>query len=133
MNNGETARTEMRRARSFLEYADDDLDAGRWARPISSSYYATFHAAKAVLAWITAAAKTHGGVKRLFSRHAVKDSDFPSDVAGTLGRLEQMRLTADYDAVEWETFTGKQARDAVKEARSFVEEAEKWLQRREGL
>ena len=114
MNNGETARTQMRRARSFLEYADDDLDSGRWARAISSSYYATFHAAKAVLAWTTATAKTHGGVKRLFSKHAVKHSDSPSEVAGTLGRLEQMRLTADCDAVQWETFTGEQARDLCR-------------------
>ena len=130
MNNGETARKEIRRALSFLGYADDDLKTGSWARAVSSSYYATFHAAKAVLAGTKAIAKTHGGVKRLFSKHAVKNSDFPSEVAGTLGRLEQMRLTADYDAVEWEVFTEREGREALDQARLFVEEAEMWLHRR---
>lgn len=130
MNNGDTARTEIRRARSFLEYADDDLATGRWARAVSSSYYAVFHAAKAVLAWTNTKAKTYGGVKRSFSRQAVSKSDFPSEVARTFGRLEQMRLTADYDAVEWETFTQKEARCATNQAGSFVEEADKWLRRR---
>lgn len=104
----------MRRARSFLECADDDLDAGRWVRAISQ--FLLRHLPRGQ------------GSPGLDHSHAVKHSDFPSKVAGTLVRLEQMRLTADYDAVEWETFTGEQARDAADEARSFVEEAEKWLQ-----
>ncbi len=130
MNNGDTARVEMRRARSFLQYADDDLSSERWARAISSSYYVVFHAAKAVLALMDIPTKTHSGLRSVFSKHAVKDSDFPPEVAGTLGRLERSRLTADYDAVAWETFTETQAKEATNQARVFVEEAEKWLMRR---
>ncbi len=130
MNNGDTARVEMRRARSFLEYADDDLSQNRWARAMSSSYYAAFHAAKAILALTDATTRSHAGLKRLFSKHAVRNSDFSPKVAKTLGRLEKSRLTADYDAVEWETFTESQAREATSQARVFVEEADGWLKRR---
>ena len=129
MNNGDTARVEMRRARSFLEYADDDLSTGRWARVMSSSCYAAFHAAKAVLALAGSPTKSHSGLQRQFSRHAVRDSDFPPDVAKTLGRLEKSRLTADYDAVKWETFTETEATEATNQARVFVEESDRWLSR----
>ncbi len=63
----------------------------------------------------------------MFSRHAVRDSDFPVKVAKTLGRLETSRLTADYDAVAWEAFTEAEAKEATNQAAVFVEEADKRL------
>lgn len=130
MKNGDTARLEMRRARSILIYAEGDLSLRHWARAISSSYYAASHAAKAVLASVNISTKSHVGLKRIFSQHAVQDSDFPPDVARTLGELLPSRLTADYDPVEWETFTKEQAKEAASRAAAFVEEAGQWLIRR---
>lgn len=132
MNNGDTARVEMRRARSFLEYADDDLARTHWAQAMSSSYYAAFRAAKAVLAMSgdDTVTKSHSGVQRMFSLHAVRDSDFPPEAAKALGRLHDSRLTADYDAVEWESFTRQDAERATARAGVFVEEADRWLKGR---
>ncbi len=79
MNNGDTARTEMRRARSFLEYANDDLSLGRWARAMSSSYYAAFHAAKAVLALVDIPSKSHSGLNRNVLPACRKGFRFPRE------------------------------------------------------
>lgn len=72
------------------------LDAGRWERAVSSSYYAVFHLAQALLASVGQAAETHGGVLALVAQHFVKDGPLPSGASRLLSHLQTDRLLADY-------------------------------------
>lgn len=116
-------------ADSNLRYAETTRKSGIYGPAVSMAYYAAFYAAQAVVAYHRLGPKTHKGVRKLFNRLAVHESDFPADVASGLARLAGGRLQADYDHETMDSWTDDQASEAIQRARSFVDEVNAWFRR----
>jgi uncharacterized protein (UPF0332 family) len=91
-----SAAEHLAKALDFTETAVLVLDAKRWERATSCTYYAVFHTAQALLATIGVAAETHAGVLSQVALHFVKDGPLPEGSSRLLSLLQNDRLLADY-------------------------------------
>ena len=73
--------------------------------------------------------KTHRAVRSLFNRLAVRESDFPGEVAPIVAELAAGRIRADYDHETMDSWTDGDAADAIRQARAFVHEVNAWFGR----
>ena len=109
-------------ADNYLRYAETTRRSGIYGPAVSMAYYAAFYAAQAVVAYHREGPKTHKGVRNVFHRLAVHESDFPGEVAQVLTALAESRIKADYDHETMDDWTDANASDAIRRARTFVEE-----------
>lgn len=115
----EIARRRLRLAAETVAEADTLIAAELWRGALNRLYYASFYAARAVLATRDLDSSRHSGVIALFQQHFVKTNLVPAAIARTLPRAFELRQTSDYaDA-------GKPAAEDVKtlraEAEAFIE------------
>ena len=92
---------------------------------ISRSYYAVFHAVKALLFSKGLDTSTHQGSMRLFNLHFIQAGLFEQRFSRVLSRAKQEREEADYFA-EY-TFSFEDAEENIKNAKVFLLESEKYL------
>jgi len=91
----------MVRARATLDDADALIELKRWNGAMNRLYYASFYAARALLATLKLDSSRHSGVISLFQQHFVRTGRVTQDTARTLPRLFEKRQTTDYgDYVE---------------------------------
>ena len=129
--------THLEETFAWLSYADETLqDArdnfrlGKYGVAVSLAYYATFYAAKSVIAFHRGRdPKTHTGVGRRFGELAVQGSDFPPAVARHLSVLAGRRGKVDYDLGYRETLEAGEAESLLDDAQTFVTEVHHWLSR----
>ena len=86
----EKAFEDLERARRELEYSDYKLALNR-------SYYAIFHAIRAVNILDEFDSSKHSGVIAHFNRHHVKNNDFDSDISKKIASAMNIRQKSDYD------------------------------------
>lgn len=109
----------LERAFIALDSANNSLDGGFYGDSISSSYYAMFHATKALIILEGKDAKTHSGVLQVLNKKFVQTGAIEKYVVDKLRRAQDMRTLSDY---EYEFIpTRKKAEKALEEARGFVE------------
>lgn len=94
---------------------------------LSRSYYAAFHAAKAILMIEGLEAKTHQGVSRLFSLHFIKSKKFDSKLSRIFSHAQKDREEADYCS-EY-VFTKEDAQKRLEEVKLFITEVESYLKK----
>jgi len=85
---------------SALESLEDSqiaIDNQRYKMAINRSYYAVFHAARALLFKKEIITKTHSGTIQKFGLEYVINDNFDGDVAKILSSLEDEREDVDYD------------------------------------
>jgi uncharacterized protein (UPF0332 family) len=97
------------------------------ADAVSRAYYGAFHYARALLLMLGEEAISHAGVERLLHRDLVRPGRLDPDVARLFGRLQKLRLDADYTS-EF-VFSPGGAAEEVGAARTFVGVARKTLLR----
>ena len=119
----------LSRADNYLRYAETNRRSGIYGPAVSMSYFASFYAAQAVVAYHREGPKTHRGVRNLFHRLAVLKSDFPGEVASVIGELADSRIKADYDHETMDDWTDSDASYAIGRARTFVAEVNAWFDR----
>jgi len=113
---------------SALESLEDSqiaIDNQRYKMAINRSYYAVFHAARALLFKKEIITKTHSGTIQKFGLEYVINDNFDGDVAKILSSLEDEREDVDYDYRF--TVTKKDAVEAINDAKKFIKECEKFL------
>jgi uncharacterized protein len=101
-----------------MESAELLLGAGKLADAVSRAYYAAFHYARALLLMDGTEPITHAGVERILHRDLVRKGELDPDVAKLFGRLQKMRLDADYTS-EF-VFTANGAAEEIDAARRFI-------------
>ena len=116
-------------AANYLRYAETTRRSGIYGPAVSMAYYASFYAAQAVVAYHREGPKNHKRVRNVFHRLAVLESDFPGEVAGVIGDLAVSRIKAAYDHATMDDWTDADASDAIRRARTFVEEVNAWFTR----
>jgi uncharacterized protein (UPF0332 family) len=115
----------LKKARDKLRTATTLIDVGAYDDSVSRSYYAAFHAAKAMLASQGLDAETHAGLKTLFSLHFIKTKRLDAKFGRYLRNLKDDREEGDYEALS--TVDAEIARNALREATEFVDEGERFL------
>jgi uncharacterized protein (UPF0332 family) len=95
-NRREHARRELAEATRVRAATRARADLGFWPDAASRAYYAACHAASAALFSLGLQARTHAGIRHLFSEHFVKPGRLPPTADATLAQLESWRQAADY-------------------------------------
>ena len=122
----ETIRGMLEKARGKLSAAEDWLAQEKYFDEIASRcYYAAFHAAQAMLL-TEGLTDTHQGVVSLFDLHFAKTGRVNPRLGRYLNNLKDDRESGDYDV--YSGIERPDAENAVREAREFLTEAERFLQ-----
>lgn len=105
MGKTELAEAEILVAEEKLMAFKDDYRGKRWANATINLYYALEHLVKSLLASVGIEAKSHEGVKILFSMHFVKPGAVHAKIGRYLGNLYDRRITAEYSPLRRSEFT----------------------------
>lgn len=116
---------EIARADSALEASKVLLQKKLLEDAVSRAYYASLHAAKAVLLSKGIETSSHRGVLSMFSLHLVKSGDIEIEYAKMLAVEREDREISDYDVLI--TINSERAEERVKEAGKFVERIKRFL------
>jgi uncharacterized protein (UPF0332 family) len=115
------SKDELHRAEDEIKAADLLKKEGFYFKSVVSSYYAIYHAAKALLLLKGVAPKPHERVERMFGLYYIKTGEFDLKIGKVIGRLMKMREEADYYPEI--PFTEDEAIEAIEMARDFLEKA----------
>ena len=128
--------TYIEEALALLGHADETLDHARvthreglYRVAVSLSYYASFYAAQAVVAYHRQGPKTHKGVRTLFGELVVEGSDFPGATSRLLSSLAKNRINADYNLATMGDWDRPKATEAIEHSQMFVTEVHAWFDR----
>ena len=101
------------------------LERESYKSAANRSYYAVFHAMRAVLAYDGYDSKKHSGIIAEFRRLYIKTGIFESGMSDTIRSLFDLRTDSDYN----DFFVASKADVAaqVKNAEHFVEQVKKYL------
>lgn len=91
------------------------------------SYYAVFHAIRAVLALDGFDSKKHSGVIAEFQKQYIKDGTFDKEMSAIIRRLFLARNNSDYD--DFFVIAKDEAIKQYNDACMFLEEIEKFLKK----
>lgn len=91
------AQYRLEKARNCLKTAQLTLDNNLYADSANRSYYAIFHAARAVMALSGEDRKKHSGVISCFQEHYIKTKIFDKEFSGILQDAFNIRQDSDYE------------------------------------
>lgn len=101
----ELAEAEIEIAKEKLEAFIDDRRARRWGNATINLYFAFEHLVKALLASAGIEAKSHEGLKILFSMHFIKPGAIHPKIGRYLGNLYDRWVTAECSPLRRSEFT----------------------------
>jgi len=113
----------LKKAESKLRSAKTELDEKLFEEAIGAAYYATYHAAKAVLLSKDISPKTHRGVITELGKEFV--GTFESGAIASVSWGLERRIKADYDVL-FDPNKGE-ALEAISKAEAFLAEAKRIL------
>ena len=93
----ELSRYRLERAKEDLETAEDNLTNGRYRASVNRSYYAVFHALRAITALDHFDSGKHSGIIAFFNQHYVKTGIFDKEFSKKIDASYRLREKADYD------------------------------------
>lgn len=105
MEKTELAKAEIMVAEEKLKAFKDDYKGKRWSNATINLYFAFEHIVKALLASVGLEAKSHEGLKILFSMHFIKPKAIQPKIGRYLGNLYDRRVTAEYSPLRRDEFT----------------------------
>ena len=116
----------LEKARNCLKASELLLSTDSFADSVNRSYYAIYHAIRAVLITINFSSKTHSGNIGEFRRRFIKTGIFPKDFSDIVGLAFDIRNDSDY-----EDFYIVSKDDVIKQTENasvFLDTVEKYLQ-----
>src|SRR3972149_11523805 len=119
MGKRELAEAEILVAEEKLMAFMDDYKGKRWSNATVNLYFACEHSVKALLAGVGIEAKSHEGLKILFSMHFIKSEAIHPKIGRYLGNLYDRRITAEYSPLRRSEFT----KDEVDTYRDWTKES----------
>ena len=87
----------LEKAKEDLETAEENLNAGKFRASVNRSYYAVFHALRAVTALDHFDSGKHSGIIAYFNLHYVKAGIFDKEISKMIDSCYRLREKADYD------------------------------------
>ena len=102
------------------------FDNGSYRSSLNRSYYALFHAIRAVNALDGFDSSKHSGVIAHFNQYYVKTGRFESSVSSIIRHASVMREQADYD--DYFAATSEDAAECLEKSSVFIDAVGKFLQ-----
>lgn len=93
----ELANYRMDRAMEMLHAAEDNLRIGQWKTALNRSYYAVFHAMRAVNILDGFDSSKHSGVIAYFTQNYLKTQKLDRDLSKIIKKASYFREKSDYD------------------------------------
>ena len=121
----ELAKYRMERAKEMLEAAEGNLSIRQYKTSINRSYYAIFHAMRALNILKGFDSSKHSGVIAYFNKEYLKTEILDKALSVIIKNSSFLREKSDYD--DFFIASKKEAATQVSEARRFLEAAEKYL------
>ena len=121
----ELAKYRMERAKEMLEAAEGNLNIRQYKTSINRSYYAVFHAMRALNILKGFDSSKHSGVIAFFNREYLKTEILDKALSVIIKNSSFLREKSDYD--DFFIASKKEAETHVSEARIFLEAAETYL------
>lgn len=121
----ELAKYRMERAKEMLEAAEGNLNIRQYKTSINRSYYAVFHAMRALNILKGFDSSKHSGVIAFFNREYLKTEILDKALFVIIKNSSFLREKLDYD--DFFIASKKEAETQVSEARIFLEAAETYL------
>lgn len=121
----ELAKYRMERAKEMLEAAEGNLKIRQYKTSINRSYYAVFHAMRALNILKGFDSSKHSGVIAFFNREYLKTEILDKALSVIIKNSSFLREKSDYD--DFFIASKKEAETQVSEARIFLEAAETYL------
>lgn len=115
----------FKRAKEELSTAQLLLNNTNFRSSINRSYYAIFHAIRAINALDGFDSSKHSGVISHFNQEYVKTGIFQKTVSKIIRNASELREQADYE--DFYEATQEEASDVFDQASTFIAEAEKYL------
>ena len=113
-------------AKEDLETAEDNLASGKYRASINRSYYAVFHALRAVTILDHYDSKKHSGIISFFNRQYVKAGIFDREISKIITSCYRLREKADYDDLY--IASRADAEVQIEKAKIVVAAVEKYLE-----
>ena len=121
----ELAKYRMERAKEMLEAAEGNLNIRQYKTSINRSYYAVFHAMRALNILKGFDSSKHSGVIAFFNREYLKTEILDKALSVIIKNSSFLREKSDYD--DFFIASKKEVETQVSEARIFLEVAETYL------
>ena len=115
----------LEKAKSDLRDAKVLFDAGSCKSAANRSYYAIFHAMRAVLALEGFDSKKHSGVIAHFNQFYIKTGLFGNSLSKVIKNAFEIRQGADYE--DFYLVSVEEIEQQIKNAEIFIAEIEKFL------
>ncbi|MEA5532680.1 HEPN domain-containing protein [Crocosphaera sp. XPORK-15E] len=119
----------------YLNQADQEIDAATlllentyYRACISRCYYSIYCATQALLISKNIKTSTHRGIRQQFGQYFIQTGELSSELAKAMRITYDLRQLGDYDQLI--KITQQQAQTALTYAKMFIEEAKKWLNKR---
>ena len=120
------AKYRLQKATVDLEAAQLNYAHGLMDAAANRSYYAIFHAARAVLALTGTDYKKHSGVIAFFRKEYVKTGVFEKKLSDIIQDAFEIRIDCDYE--DFYVVAKEDVEQQIKNAKYFIEKIEAYLQ-----
>lgn len=122
----ELAGYRMDRAKEMLSAAKDNLEIGQYKTSLNRSYYAIFHAMRAMNILKGFDSSKHSGVIAFFNKEYLKEGVMDKSLSVIVKNSSFLREKSDYD--DFFIASKKEAEKQVEDAGVFLQTVEKYLQ-----
>ena len=116
------------RALEDLKTAEDNLHAGSYRASANRSYYAVFHALRAVTALDQFDSGKHSGIIAYINLHYVKTGVFEKSFSKIIDTTMRLREKADYE--DFSPVTQEEAEIQLERAKEVVSTVENYVRQR---
>ena len=118
----------LEKAKEDLERSKRELEISDYKLTLNRSYYAIFHAIRAVNTLDSFDSSKHSGVIAHFNQFHVKTEEFPSDISKKIANAMNVRQLSDYD--DFYVASKKVAEEQVRVAEEILGLVEKYLNKK---
>lgn len=122
------SRYRLERAKEDLQTEADNLANGRYRASVNRSYYAIFHALRAITALDQFDSGKHSGIIAFFNQHYVKTGIFDKDISKKIDSSYRLREKADYD--DFFLVAKNDAAQQLEKAEHIVQVVEQYIRSR---
>ena len=119
------AKYRIEQAHECLQSAEREIEAGVFKGAANRSYYAIFHAMRAVLALQGIDSKKHSGVIAAFRQNYIKTGEFELRFSDIIRDAFEVRNSSDYQ--DFYVPSKSDVEQQIENAKMFLEEVEKYL------
>jgi uncharacterized protein (UPF0332 family) len=125
----ELAGYRMERAKEMLSAAEDNLKISQYKTSLNRSYYAIFHAMRAMNILKGFDSSKHSGVIAYFNKEYIKEGIMDKELSVIIKSSSFLREKSDYD--DFFIVGRKETENQLASAKVFLEAVEKYLTKKE--